>query len=164
MSSDLLSYKEWLDFLEYNPSESNFKLYKFAILWISFNSYCNKLKGKREWDKIENFARTYEEFFNKTKKEHTFSSLLDKFNLTNKKENRESVLNMKDKNTKRYFKGSKDSCINYFSVMYQIRCNFIHGEKLPHDEEDTKLLEWAYDSFEYFWMEFIKNEGRLQKN
>ncbi|MBQ8750599.1 MAG: hypothetical protein IJZ30_03055 [Alphaproteobacteria bacterium] len=33
---------------------------------------------------------------------------------------------------------------NFLEVVYQIRCNFFHGSKIP-DSINIKLICWAYD-------------------
>lgn len=51
---------------------------------------------------------------------------------------------------KEYHHNGKDSLENFLNVIYQIRCNFLHGEKLRREDEpiDVKLIGWAKDCLE----------------
>ena len=46
----------------------------------------------------------------------------------------------------------------FVNVIYQIRCNFFHGDKIPFDKDDESLVKWAYGTFLYFWERFINTE------
>lgn len=51
---------------------------------------------------------------------------------------------------KEYHRNGKDSLEDFLDVVYQIRCNFLHGEKLRREDEpiDVKLIGWAKDCLE----------------
>ncbi len=51
---------------------------------------------------------------------------------------------------KEYHRNGKDSLEDFLDVVYQIRCNFLHGEKLRREDEpiDVKLICWAKDCLE----------------
>lgn len=72
------------------------------------------------------------------------------------------IIDMQTKNSKNPkkipFDGHKNTCSEYFEIIYQIGCNYIHGEKQPLDNDDRKLVDWAFNSFYIFWKEFLKNE------
>lgn len=48
---------------------------------------------------------------------------------------------------KEYHREGKDTLENFLEIIYQIRCNFLHGGKLRNEDEpvDVKLIGWAND-------------------
>ena len=51
----------------------------------------------------------------------------------------------------KYHADGKDSLEDFLKVVYQIRCNFLHGGKMrEYVENDIKLIGWAKDSLGKF--------------
>ena len=55
-----------------------------------------------------------------------------------------------------------ESFEKFMNVIYQIRCNFFHGDKIPFNEEDEKLVKWAYRAFLYFWKYVLTNKFGIE--
>ena len=78
-----------------------------------------------------------------------------------KKDARKEVKDIRPRNTRQRnrtveFNPDKSSCEDFLIVLYQIRCNFFHGGKLPFYNEDEKLVQWAFKCFNIFWKRFLK--------
>lgn len=152
-------YKEWIAFLERRLSSSDIVFYKFAILWISFESYLNQ---EYDRDKLKEFKKDNTEFYMELLENDYFKKgLLEFANTKTEGGKREYVENIKvgRRGEKTYFRETDIECFGKFiAVIYQIRCNFFHGDKRPLEPDDRKLVEWAYNSFSFFWGRFVGKE------
>ncbi len=161
------NYESWLDFIHEKHSKEDLIFYQFAILWISFNSYLNynypKISG--DHNKVRKFTEEHYDSFDNIKQltNTYFSWRLQQFKDT-KTNGRTFVIDMRTKNrknpTKIPFDGYRNTCSDYFEIIYLIRCNYIHGEKQPLDKDDRELIKWAFNSLFIFWKEFLKNERK----
>jgi len=153
-------YKDWLDFLRHGIYSEDTPFLKFAILWLSFNAYLNERNSgiERDFDKVENFSNgtsaiiQFEETFD-------IKKLINEFKAT-RSDGREFVENVRTKKTayRKYFNSENNTFLDYMKVIYQIRCNFFHGDKIPLDNDDKKLVQWAYSSFFEYWSKYIENK------
>lgn len=160
------NYESWLDFIHEKYSERDLIFYKFAIVWISFNSYLNdEYPNLKDHEKVKKFVEDHSDSFNNIKQltNTYFGWRLQQFKDT-KTIGRTYVIDMRTKNNKYPkkipFDGYKNTCSDYFEIIYHIRCNYIHGEKQPLNKDDRELVEWAFISFLIFWKEFLKNERK----
>ena len=158
MNDPVDPYKSWLKFLETGVYQGESAFLKFAVLWLSFAGFLSSKYSitEQERQKLEKFKQKYVKFYENILKEAEFKEVLLKFSKT-KSPSRKYVINMqsRDEEDNDYF-GEKDivSFDMFIEVIYQIRCNFFHGAKIP-DEDNEKLIKWAYDSFIYFWKAFV---------
>jgi hypothetical protein len=164
------NYKEWLEFLNgENIYKDDSAFLKFVVLWISFNAYLNKkyseilnCNGEHLGDcsKIEKFAKESfgEKLYNQLLENDEFGMLLEDFKITNAS-GREFVEDMNSTiipKERVCFSENNKSFKDFILVLYQIRCNFLHGEKLPYDQNDQKLVDWAYEYLMTFWKNYIE--------
>ena len=161
--SQNLSYKRWFEAIK-SFEKSNYKdWFKFAILWFSFNSYYSKeyFRTKGERNQIIEFAKDNKALYKSllTSKQADFKNVLEKFTETKFPEKRECVKDMRP-NGRGYvkFDSGHNACEDFFQVLYQIRCNFFHGDKWPDFDQDKKLIQWAFEYFKIFWERFIDEE------
>lgn len=156
--------KTWLGFIRNNYKDDDLIFFKFAILWFSFNCYLNeKYSITGDHKKIRKFSnnKNNSTFFTNLKTTNKdFDNWLKKFKDT-KNGGRNYVINMDTINSEKgtilvFFDGSNNTCYDYFEVIYQIRCNYLHGEKLPYDKDDRSLVDWAFWSLYIFWKDFLK--------
>jgi hypothetical protein len=154
-----MDYKHWMDFLENESYRNKLIFYKFTIIWISLNAYINRYPGKDK-EKVKTFAKENSLFFDNLKlNNNQFSEELKRFKHT-KKGGRKSVKDMSKKNSYIPFNGERNTSSDYFRVIYQIRCNYVHGSKRPVNEDDEKLVGWAFNTLSIFWKQFLKNEAK----
>jgi hypothetical protein len=156
--------KQWMEILENESYRNKLIFYKFTIIWISFNAYINRYSGRDE-EKVKAFAKDKSPFFDSLKSNNNqFSEELKKFKDT-KTDGRKTVKDMSKKNSYIPFNGERNTSSDYFRVIYQIRCNYMHGEKNPANEDDEKLVQWAFNTLSFFWREFLRNEAKqIQTN
>lgn len=152
--------KTWIEYLENNFNQCH-DYFKFAMVWMSFNSYYasryNHIKG--ELNQIIEFAIDNEDLYGELAG-NEFENILREFKDTGWLEgepgDRDCVADMRIGSTKKvYFKEHKQSCEDFFKVVYQARCNFFHGSKKVSDLGNKKLIEWVYKYLNIFWKEFL---------
>lgn len=147
--------REWLSWSE-RTEEISQEFLQFIILWVSFNAfYSDKYKGGDK-EKVKEFAKENEGLYEKLKSGPMQKVLID-FKGTEEDE-RDSVVDArfwKDESKASFFGEEKQSATDFFIVIYQIRCNLLHGDKMPTDS-NKRIVEWAYNYFKIFWEEFIK--------
>ncbi|MDX9914130.1 MAG: hypothetical protein RBS77_06140 [Candidatus Moranbacteria bacterium] len=165
----LSNSKNWINHVESFGDSNNFDNYKdyfkFAMLWMSFNSYYSSrykhISGER--NQIIEFARDNEEIYNSLL-ENEISDIVEKFRDTKDLEGnypREKVLDMRyDSNGEETFNSNKKSLKDFLFVIYQIRCNFFHGNKgeTIGNIHDRNLIIWAYKYLDIFWNKFIEQK------
>lgn len=161
-----LNYKRWLEAIK-SFEKSDYKdWFEFAMLWFSFNSYYSERYSHigREKSKIIEFAKDYKDLYKSLLADEKidFKNVLEKFTETKSPEKREFVKDMKS-NTGRCVKFDIEnkSCEDFFKVLYQIRCNFFHGDKSSDSDQDKKLIQWAFEYFRIFWKKFL-DEKRIK--
>lgn len=157
-------YKEWLDYLVHGIHKEDTSFLRFAVLWLSFNAYLNGILSTKQiegdWNKVKEFSEDPKniEFFNKYM---IYKEIEQGFRET-KSQGREYVEDLRDRKIERrkFLRLNDDDEGNklekYLGVIYQIRCNFFHGDKIPSDPDDKNLINWAFDSFYEFWNKYIK--------
>ena len=158
------SYKGWIEAIKSFEKPDYKDWFKFAMLWFSFNSYYSKRYSdiRREKDQIIEFAKDNKALYESllTGKQADFKNVLEKFTETKSTEKRECIKDMR-LNISRCvkFNSKHNSCEDFFNVLYQIRCNFFHGDKRSGSDQDKKLIQWAFEYFKIFWENFLKCEG-----
>lgn len=156
-------YKEWLDYLAHGIHKEDTSFLRFAVLWLSFNAYLNEISNTKtirgDWKKVEEFSKDPKniEFFNKYM---IYEEIAQGFKDT-KPQGRDYVEDLKDRKVDRRKNlrlndDTENKLGKYLSVIYQIRCNFFHGDKIPNDPDDKNLVDWAFNSFHEFWSKYIK--------
>jgi hypothetical protein len=154
-----LGYKSWLDYLENSIYKDASSFLKFAILWLSFNAYLNEVYSetiKGDKNKVLAFAgvNANVDFFNNS------TNLVDTSKTFQKTKNNKRLfvedLQSRDISKRKYLNFNNNNNLEaYLMVIYQIRCNFFHGDKIPFDPDDTNLVEWAFYSFKDFWGKYL---------
>jgi hypothetical protein len=155
-----LSYKRWVEAIK-SFEKSDYKdWFEFTMIWFSFNSYYSKRYSHigGEKNQIIEFAKDNKDLYESllTGKQAVFKNVLEKFTKTKSPEKRECVKDM-GPNRRRCvkFDSEYNSCEDFFKVLYQIRCNFFHGDKWPDFDQDKKLIQWAFEYFKIFWEIFL---------
>lgn len=153
--------KKWMSCLENNPEECT-EYFNFFMAWIQFNScYTPHYKDiKNELDKILEFAKDNKMIY----LDFEFKDVLEEFKKTgllyNQPGDREAVDDMQKGSYKKiYFNQEKNSCEDFFKVIYQIRCNLFHGDKDVSDKGNKKLVYWAYKYLNIFWKKFLEKNS-----
>lgn len=161
MSNIKSSYKSWLDFLEHGLYNEESPFLRFAILWLSFNAYLNEEYGKKirgDKNKVLEFAKNEQvgNLYKDLLKDPNFNKVFSDFKIIKGYKGLfiEDMLSRKEDNRK-FFDDNYKSIKDYLIVIYQIRCNFFHGDKIPSDPDDKKLIEWAYKYFYILWKEYL---------
>jgi len=161
--SQYTSYKVWIEAIKSFEKSDYRDWFKFAMLWFSFNSYYSErythIGGEK--NKIIEFAKDNKDLYKSllADEKTDFNNVLEKFRKTKSPEKREFVKDMK-LNTGRCVKFDtlNKSCEDFFKVLYQIRCNFFHGDKRSNFNQDRKLIQWAFKYFWIFWERFLDKE------
>ena len=157
---NLPNYEKWLYAIEKFNEVDYQGWFKFAMLWFSFNDYYverySHIRGEK--NQIIEFAKDNENLYKFLLRNGSFKDVLSDFAKTSFPE-RTKVEDMRLRSSnKAVFNNGHNSCEDFFKVLYQIRCNFFHGDKSPFSEQDKKLIEWAYKYLRIFWEEFLKQE------
>lgn len=131
------------------------KVIEFVFLWQEYNYYYQKPYGHNGCnDKNRALAlkddKGAQAAYDNMKNEFVSSfseipSLVESNNPRTK-----LFINNESTESLEYHGNNKDSLENFLLVVYAIRCNFLHGEKLRHEDVpvDVKLIGWAKDSLE----------------
>lgn len=129
------------------------KVIAFVFLWQEYNYKYNTIKNvKTGGDKIRALKlkddNTAQQVY-LTLKENFITSFSIIRSRVKKNNKPRTKLYINTKNTKfvEYNINGKDSLEDFLLIIYIIRCNFMHGEKLRKENEpiDVELIGWAYD-------------------
>ena len=163
--SQHMTCKVWIEAIK-NFEKSDYRdWFKFAMLWFSFNSYYSEEYsniGGGEKNQIKEFAKENKDLYESllTDEKTDFKNVLEKFKETKSTEKRESIKDMRSNRNKCVkFDSENNACEDFFKALYQIRCNFFHGDKSSDSTQDKKLIQWAFEYFKIFWENFLKCEG-----
>lgn len=129
----------------YKDDKENRDVILFVFLWMKFNGYYNKnsdcsielarvLEASKDTKMDSIYKKKQDEYLDKFKRIPQDGS---------NEEDREKVRNFY-KNTDEYYNSGKNSLDDFLKVVYTIRCNFFHGNKVP-DYNNKKLITWAYN-------------------
>ena len=139
MAENIFSY--WQKYLN---DFSNEPVVSFMTLWMCYNSYYNKFHNQTErqraceLSKNKNAIKIYEEhkieilklFMNIPYKNYSVRTFVENLSNRYNAEYNENKCDLKD----------------FLNVVYQIRCNLLHGQKNPSNDIDMSLVKWAYSS------------------
>jgi len=133
------------------------------MLWFSFNSYYSERYShiRGEGNQLIEFSKDNKSLYGSllSNTQAVFKDVLNKFAKTQHPD-RTSVRDMRLNSQRSVeFNSKNKSCEDFFKVLYQIRCNFFHGDKLPFFKEDKKLVQWAFKYFSIFWERFLEKNG-----
>lgn len=151
-----------MDYLNNHFDECK-EYFQFAMVWMSFNSfYSVKYSDIRfEREQVLAFARENSAHYDELKLS-VMSEVVNDFKkvgwLQGEPGERTCVLNMRkpDIENAAQFNDEQNSCVDFFNVVYQIRCNFFHGEKELYDPGNKKLIIWAYKYSNLFWKSYLE--------
>lgn len=150
------NWYEW--FLDANVNLSKKQcILLFIANWLRYEHHINSsnVENVSHEDKcirtLSNIKKLSEKWINlKQKYLETFSSL-KKDGL----QSREYVIDMHQSHhqNKKYFNNEHSSLNDFLKVLYQIRCNFFHGNKSPYgpygpSSEDVQLICWASNALD----------------
>ncbi|MBP3546334.1 MAG: hypothetical protein J6K16_04285 [Alphaproteobacteria bacterium] len=142
----MYSFSYWKNYLERKGvSFSEEPFIPFMILWMSYNSFYNKLDNRcgdrRKACKIGEDEKAIEIF------ERRKNNFLNDFkNIAQNSDVRLCVINMQNRNRNVYFDNNHCDIKDFLSAVYQVRCNLFHGDKTPYWDADVRLVSWAYNS------------------
>jgi len=160
---DFYNSRIWIDYLDNHFPECEY-YFKFALVWLSFNSYYEaKYKAiKFEKDKIKEFCVDNKNLYNNLMiNDEIFKQVVADFKKTkylDGSDNRECVAS-ETRNEIYYFKEDACSFEDFLNVVYRIRNNFFHGSKDVSNPYNNNLIQWAYKYFSIFWKEFINQSN-----
>ncbi len=157
----LRNSRVWMEYLNNHFDECR-DYFKFAMVWMSFNTFYSSEYAdiKRERDQVLAFARDNSALYD----ELWLSDMAEVVNdfkkvgwLQGEPGDRTCVLNMRKPEIEHAanFNDDKNSCEDFFNVVYQIRCNFFHGEKELYDPGNKRLIIWAHKYSNIFWEAYL---------
>lgn len=158
------NYKKWIEYLEKGQYSEDSHFLRFAVLWLSLASFLNERYQEefRESKKLEKFQKEFaEEYKRLVEEDEIFKKILNLEFPKTSETSREFVENLQTGRIedRDYFSNENIyDFTKFINVIYQIRCNFFHGDKIPFDPEDEKLVLWAYKAFLYFWKYVLNNK------
>lgn len=116
---------------------------RFIALWVAFNGWMRQCFGEDKGDRC--LINKVKESEKATKLRDTFKNLRDNNGAFAKLlavVGKYEVINMQHPETVKKYDGSFESLIE---VIYQVRCNLIHGGKNPADDKkDFDLVSQSY--------------------
>ncbi|MCA9338047.1 hypothetical protein KC949_00685 [Candidatus Saccharibacteria bacterium] len=124
----------------------NTEMLSFAFLWMAYNKayseYYNSREPSSDGARFKNyFSKLADPYFVDNKQ-----AIYDNFRATLPNNGRDSVINMHHTSRKVELPGIEEFHTSSLAkLIYQIRCNYIHGAKVMNNEDDQKLVKWAYD-------------------
>lgn len=147
--------KKWLSFLQANNDEDKSKVIKFIILWMAYNQWYNEsyseilgrlndknkaLELSKDKKAIEVYSELKKGFVNSFKEIPSVHCLIG---------SRDRL--WADNGIEREVLFNEQYCdLNQFlTLIYQIRCNFLHGNK-ENNYANIKLIVWAHESLYIF--------------
>lgn len=151
--SPLIWLKNNLD----NLNDANSKVLYFVFLWQEYNFYYNRRNennnnknGRNDFvnaTSLKDDMRAQQAYARKRKKFVTNFSQIPSLVIKNNPRTK-LYTNIDSTRYVEYQEYEKDSLEHFLTVVYKIRCNFMHGEKLRNEDEpiDVRLIGWAYDS------------------
>lgn len=145
----------WLNFLEANNDNPRSKVIKFIILWMLYNQWYNE-KYIDIHGLYQDKAKSIELANNQHAKE-IYVSIQDKILSSFKNipsvhcSTGERDRLWKDSGLEKEILFNEQYCDlkQFLKLIYQIRCNFLHGNKEGNDV-NIQLITWAYDSLYKF--------------
>lgn len=151
-----MNIRKWLEFLDADNNEDRSKIIKFIFIWMKYNQWYNEaypeirgdkkkaLEINKNKDAIDAYLPLKENFLNTFKNIpsiHCSIGSRDCLWADNALEN-EVLFNEQYCDLKQFL-----------TLIYQIRCNFLHGDK-ELDKTNIKLVIWAHDSLYSFLKAF----------
>lgn len=127
------------------------KVIQFVFLWQEYNFYYNERQGRRgsELDRVLALGKDDEarRFYETHKSDFIakFSSIHS--NVEHNNPRTKLYTDISSRGYVEYYADAKDTLEDFLTVVYKIRCNFMHGDKLRNEDVqvDVKLIGWAYD-------------------
>lgn len=148
----------WMEHLEHH-FEERADYFKFAMVWMSMNSYYSSTYSERhERERIQHLAKDSEDLYQNLRQNQMKDVIEDFRNvgwLHGVGGDRDCVSDERDSNKVANYSDGVDDAEHFFMVLYQIRCNFFHGDKSLHLEGNHRLLAWAYKYANIFWKAFL---------
>lgn len=166
--------KHWYKRAQEEESYTN----KFISLWISFNAFYNsseakcKIVGIKEACKrsegelaiIEKSCETFKDFKKLTSSPESCFKCFQQY-ILDKPDNPGFIQNMRHELSCKKSRGkeySDVSCLSqYLRVVYQIRCNLFHGNKINDIEQDKVLIELACITLFEFLTSLYKENNHI---
>ncbi|MCP4354829.1 MAG: hypothetical protein GY793_04205 [Proteobacteria bacterium] len=149
---------EWLDWINDNLETENANdkivFLRFMCLWMDFNKFYNKKSDERfELERIKETCNSpdikidLDSLVNSFKQLKPFKEVeVERCYIYNYYGKREE-----DKYVE--FNDSKKSINDFLRIIYKVRCNLIHGNKMVYENQgliDVEVVQWAYESLKEF--------------
>ena len=143
-----MSPVEWLNNNLYDLDDNKKKVIEFVFLWQEYNYKYHLQKPKLgDYEGALLLAKS-------PKAQHEYSLLKDDFISkfsqipSSNTQNNPRIKLCADYDIEKTVAYNEDNSTlqDFLNVIYQIRCNFLHGRKMREREDiDIKLIGWAYD-------------------
>lgn len=142
---------QWLDNNLPDMPERTRKVIQFIFLWQEYNFFYNLQyerigKDSKRALLLANDERAKDVY---EQKKATFVERFSQIHSNVKHNNPRKKLftDIDSQNSVEFHAYGQDSLENFLTVVYKIRCNFMHGDKLRNEdaEVDVDLIGWAYD-------------------
>lgn len=158
----MIHTEDWLSYLHIsNISDKNIKVIKFMFLWMKYNEWYSKFglgdsEGATKLSDDKNARNLYEQVKNEFL---NGGSHITKGFINIPLESTNSISRKglyKDNGKILCAYNDKVNCLcKYLKVVYKIRCNFFHGDKLPSDT-NVSLIIWAYETLDMLLQKLIR--------
>ncbi len=160
----MLHTENWLFYLNISDiSDKNIKVIKFMFLWMKYNEWYSKfgLRDSEGATKLSDDAKArdlYEqmkdEFLNGGR---SITTGFKNIPLENNSNTSRKGLYKKDGKLLCAYNDEVNCLCKYLKVVYKIRCNFFHGDKLP-SSTNVSLIIWAYETLDMLLQKLIREK------
>jgi hypothetical protein len=146
MTATVKGWIETIERMRQKGNENGVKIFYFVFLWASYNDFYRELYPELRYD-WEAVLKLYED----DRAKGIYAGLKSKFLCSFTKNNRNCVVDIRpNPKPPAFYKTGQDSLKDFLGAVYQIRCNFFHGDKDPYNPEDIRLIVWAYECLSEF--------------
>ena len=164
-----LSTNDWIDYLNiHSLSDNKQKIIKFIFLWMKYNEWYSKYglgdtEGSQKLSDINEARCIYEEIKNEfLYGGRIISRGFNDIPIESRPNEIRKGLYRDNGNLLCAYNSEVNCFCKYLKVIYKIRCNFFHGDKLP-SETNILLIKWAYESLNML-LSKLKEHGIIEIN
>jgi len=132
--------EEWLRVADGNPPEHMDEFFRFMSLWVAFNAYYTTqyTRGRNEWSQIKAFAEDQ-----RTIDRHALAMKADaRYHAAVRAIAERGVRSGSD--DAHHAVGQERSVLSVVDCIYTIRSNLVHGDKVPTNDRDVRLVSAAH--------------------
>lgn len=158
----MLRTEDWLSYLNISDiSDKNIKAIKFIFLWMKYNEWYSKFglgdsEGAMKLSDDKNARDLYEQIKNEfLNGGRSITTGFKKIPLENNSTISREGLYKKNGRLMCAYNDEVNCLCKYLKVVYKIRCNFFHGEKIPSNT-NVSLIIWAYETLDMLLQKLVK--------